>query len=105
MSLCSVPEGARSGRRAPRTATSLEMLRHMVAAGEGYALMPCLATRETSALSGLVRLRPLDTARAGRTIGLVWRDTDPRGPDFEQLATLLRRNAPQEMRAVPGQMP
>ncbi len=102
MSLCRVPDGAQSGRRAPRTATSLEMLRHMVAAGEGCALMPALATRETSELSGLVRLRPLDAARAGRTIGLVWRTTDPRGPDFDQLATLLRRNAPAEMRALPG---
>ena len=105
MSLCHVPDGARSGRRAPRTATSLEMLRHMVAAGEGYALMPFLATRETSELSGLVRLRPLlrspQAPCAGRTIGLVWRATDPRGPDFDQLATLLRRNAPLEMQPVP----
>ena len=73
----------------------------MVAAGEGYALMPFLATRETSELSGLVRLRPLGDARAGRTVGLVWRATDPRGPDFDQLATLLHRNAPPAMRAVP----
>ena len=101
MSLCRVPDGARSGRSTPRTATSLEMLRHMVAAGEGYALMPALATRETSELSGLVRLRPLDAAGAGRMVGLVWRATDPRGPDFDQLATLLQRNAPPEMRAAP----
>ena len=78
----------------PRFATSLEMLRHMVAAGEGFSLMPALATREVSELNGLVRLRALTDSAAGRTIGLVWRASDPRAPDFERLAQALRNSAP-----------
>ncbi len=94
VSLCRRPVGPSPGRRASRSASSLEMLRHMVAAGEGFSLMPALATREVSDLNGLVRLRPLSQGHAGRTIGLVWRASDPRGPDFERLAAVLRQSAP-----------
>ncbi|MGI4746076.1 MAG: LysR substrate-binding domain-containing protein [Janthinobacterium lividum] len=101
VSLCRRPNGIASERSAlslpvhePRFATSLEMLRHMVAAGEGFSLMPALATREVSELNGLVRLRPLTDPAAGRTIGLVWRASDPRAPDFERLAEALRTSAP-----------
>lgn len=85
----------------PRYATSLEMLRHMVAAGEGFSLMPALATRDTTELAGLVHLRPLADKKAGRTVALVWRATDPRGADFERLAELLRRNAPAGTTPIP----
>lgn len=87
-------QGPASPANEPRFATSLEMLRHMVAAGEGFSLMPALATREVSELNGLVRLRPLADPAAGRTIGLVWRSSDPRAPDFERLADALRNSAP-----------
>lgn len=105
ISLCHVPSDGGSTaadmQRDPRVATSLEMLRHMVAAGEGFSLMPALATRETAELTGLVRLRPLADPAAGRTIGLAWRATDPRGPDFQRLASLLRDNAPDGTTAIP----
>ncbi|NPD65294.1 LysR family transcriptional regulator [Lichenicola cladoniae] len=103
VSLCRRPKQVATDRSAlsspitePRFATSLEMLRHMVAAGEGFSLMPALATREVSELSGLVRLRPLTDPAAGRTIGLVWRASDPRTPDFERLAEALRSTAPDD---------
>ncbi|TLU74508.1 LysR substrate-binding domain-containing protein [Lichenicoccus roseus] len=98
VSLCSLP-GARGGDA--RHASSLEMLRHMVAAGEGYTLMPQLATRiteSTDLLDGLLQARPLDPATGGampgRTIGMAWRATDPRGPHFARLADFLRERAP-----------
>ena len=97
LSLCSLPGPA---ARHARHASSLEMLRHMVAAGEGYTLMPQLATRGEGpdALGGLLQLRPLDTAAsgatAGRMIGLAWRATDPRGQHFTRLAAFLREHAP-----------
>lgn len=107
ISLCRLPKAADrmtpiSSGGDPRFATSLEMLRHMVAAGEGFSLMPALATREVSELSGLVRLRSLADQAAGRTVGLVWRSTDPRGPDFERLAAVLRDNAPDGTQPVPS---
>ncbi len=105
ISLCRLP-GPRGGEA--RHASSLEMLRHMVAAGEGYALMPGLATGAsggadgpgaTSALSSLVQSRALelgrDGARPGRIVALGWRATDPRGVHFSRLAAFLRDAAPE----------
>ncbi|NVN11715.1 LysR substrate-binding domain-containing protein, partial [Nguyenibacter vanlangensis] len=93
VSLCHVP--AESQRAAnPRVAPSLEMLRHMVAAGEGIALMPALAIQDRiqdrMGDGALTCSRPLTDPRAGRRIGLAWRATDPRGADFTRLAELLR---------------
>lgn len=91
LSLCGL---ARPGQDA-RFATSLEMLRHMIAAGEGYSLLPLLAVQERAELEGLVRVRDLAGAEpAGRQIGLAWRRTDARGPAFEELAGFLRGVAP-----------
>ncbi len=110
ISLCRLP-GPR-GRDA-RHASSLEMLRHMVAAGEGYALMPGLATGPSggpdglgaaSALSVLVQSRALglgrEGARPGRIIVLGWRATDPRGAHFSRLAAFLRDAAPEGTEAT-----
>ena len=108
VSMCRPPSAAGRAAAAPglyRHATSLEMLRHMVAAGEGFSLMPTLAIRDDPELSGLVQARPILDPDAGRTIGLAWRATDPRAPDFEQLAETLRRNAPHGTRAVPEARP
>jgi LysR family hydrogen peroxide-inducible transcriptional activator len=77
-----------------RFASSLEMLRHMIAAGEGFSLLPLLAAQGRADLEGLVRLRDLDADSVGRTIGLAWRATDPRAPAFAEFAELLRRTAP-----------
>ncbi len=104
ISLCQLP-GPRGAEA--RHASSLEMLRHMVAAGEGYALMPGLATGPSGAADGLGAASALNTlvqsralalgregARPGRIIALGWRATDPRGEHFSRLAAFLRGAAP-----------
>ena len=78
-----------------RFASSLEMLRHMIAAGEGFSLLPLLAVGDRPELDGLVAVRSLGFAEAGRTIGLLWRGSDPRHPDFAELAGFLRNTAPE----------
>ncbi|MCQ4159699.1 LysR substrate-binding domain-containing protein [Roseomonas sp. GC11] len=90
LSLCAVPRGERDGR----FATSLEMLRHMIAAGEGFSLLPQLAAQGRSDLGGLIGLRRLADPAAGRRIGLVWRGTDPRRESFRALSQFLRETAP-----------
>jgi LysR family hydrogen peroxide-inducible transcriptional activator len=79
---------------AGRHATSVETLWHMIAAGEGYSLLPALSTVGRETMDRLVACRDIDDAEAGRSIGLVWRSTDPRGEDFRTLAGFLRANAP-----------
>ncbi len=100
VSMCRPPTQAGPAAATPasyRQATSLEMLRHMVAAGEGISLMPALAIRDDPELSGLVQVRPIRDRDAGRTVALAWRATDPRAADFERLAGILRENAPEGM--------
>jgi LysR family hydrogen peroxide-inducible transcriptional activator len=79
---------------ATRHATSLETLWHMIAAGEGYSLLPSLAVAARPEINALVQCRPMLEPNAGRDIALVWRTSDPREQQFRQLATLLRRHAP-----------
>jgi LysR family transcriptional regulator, hydrogen peroxide-inducible genes activator len=79
---------------ATRHATSLETLWHMIAAGEGYSLLPSLAVAARPEISALVQCRTIMEPNAGRDIALVWRKSDPREAQFRQLADLLRRHAP-----------
>jgi LysR family hydrogen peroxide-inducible transcriptional activator len=77
-----------------RQATSVETLWHMIAAGEGYSLLPALSLAGRQAMEALVTCRPLQGAEAGRVIALAWRDTDPRGPELRHLAATLRAALP-----------
>jgi LysR family hydrogen peroxide-inducible transcriptional activator len=79
---------------AQRHATSLETLWHMIAAGEGYSLLPSLAVTARPEIATLVQCRPMMEPNAGRDIALVWRASDPREAQFRKLAELLRRHAP-----------
>ncbi len=79
---------------ATRHATSLETLWQMIAAGEGYSLLPELTVAARPEIRTLVHCRPLEEANAGREISLVWRGSDPREAQFRNLAELLRAHAP-----------
>jgi LysR family hydrogen peroxide-inducible transcriptional activator len=95
LSLC---RGVAGGSHAARFAASLEMLRHMIAAGEGYSLLPLLATSGREDLSALVACCPIDDAEAGRTVGLAWRQTNPRDAEFRELAQFLKDALPDELK-------
>lgn len=84
--------------RATRHATSLETLWHMIAAGEGYSLLPALAVRARPDIATLVDCRTLDQASAGRRISLIWRASDPREAQFRRFAALLAAHAPDVVR-------
>lgn len=99
LSLCPL----RGGEREERFATSLEMLRHMIAAGEGFSLLPQLAVQGRTDLGGLIALRRLAEPEVGRRIGLVWRGTDPRRESFSELAAFLRRMSPLKAGPLPSQ--
>ena len=83
-----------------RHATSIETLWLMIAAGEGYSLLPALSLNGRQAMDGLVTCRPLPDPEAGRTIALAWRATDPRGPHMGELAAQLRTRLPAGVSAV-----
>jgi LysR family hydrogen peroxide-inducible transcriptional activator len=90
-------------RRDRRSASSLEMLRHMIGAGEGFSLLPLLSVRDRPDLDGLATIRPvealaLDETREatvpGRMIGLAWRARDPRREAFQRFGAFLRGQSP-----------
>jgi LysR family hydrogen peroxide-inducible transcriptional activator len=83
--------------RATRHATSLETLWHMIAAGEGYSLLPALAVKARSDIAALTDCRPLNQTNAGRQISLIWRASDPREAQFRRFAVLLAAHAPIEV--------
>jgi LysR family hydrogen peroxide-inducible transcriptional activator len=79
---------------AKRHATGLDMLRHMVAAGEGVSLMPVLAAAALGEIDGLVAYTPVPAADAGRHVIMLVRATDPRSAHLAQFADLLRSCVP-----------
>jgi LysR family transcriptional regulator, hydrogen peroxide-inducible genes activator len=84
----------RRGKFREFQATSLETLRHLVASGFGYSLMPRLAVDSNDRLKNLIRYRPLDGKAVGRTIVLVCRERFGRMSDIETLAAFIRENLP-----------
>ncbi|GBR62062.1 hypothetical protein AA103581_0118 [Gluconobacter wancherniae NBRC 103581] len=70
------------------------MLWHMIGAGEGFSLIPKLALRNRTEFEDLVCIRSLPEPEARRTIGLVWRASDPRAGAFRELGAFLHGIAP-----------
>ena len=66
----------------------------IIAAGEGYSLLPALAVRARPDIATLIDCRALDEPNAGRQISLIWRASDPRETQFRRFAALLAAHAP-----------
>lgn len=97
LAVCGPHEAAVGGDRADFRATSLETLRQMVAAGMGCTLLPALAVgRPEDQPFAICSL----ATSAARRIGLVWRQTYPKGEDMEVLAALIRDHLPAEVDPV-----
>jgi LysR family hydrogen peroxide-inducible transcriptional activator len=93
----------RGDRRATvRHAASVETLRHLVAAGAGHSILPALAVRPDPLVDDLVSYAPLTDPQAGRIIGLAWRNTDPRVPEFTMLAQFIETVAVPRVRRIHG---
>jgi LysR family hydrogen peroxide-inducible transcriptional activator len=73
-------------------ATSLETLRHMVAAGMGITLLPRLAIPDTEEHSGIC-YRKFSSPEPSRRISLLYRNNSVRRPCFNQLAKLIQHHS------------
>lgn len=74
--------------------TSLETLRHLVASGAGYTLMPLLAVSDDPRLKELIRYRRLEGKNTGRTIVLACRERFPRRNEVDLLGDFIRTHLP-----------
>lgn len=87
MALCDLVE-----QPGQRIASSLEMLRQMVALGEGAALLPILSVSGPDRFKGLLTLHPITDGHYGRTVRLAWRSSDPRADYLRQFGVLLQEH-------------
>jgi LysR family hydrogen peroxide-inducible transcriptional activator len=69
--------------------TSLHTLVEMVANGLGITLLPGMAAASHLSEGGPLVLRPLKGEESGREIGLCWRHTSGRRPEFKLLSRAL----------------
>jgi len=88
----------RRGRVRQFHATSLETLKHLVAAGIGYTLIPELAIRNDSQLKSLMMYRPVDDKPVGRNIILTCRNRFSRMTDVDTLADFIKSHLPPMVR-------
>ena len=85
LDVCSLAHARESEFRA----TSLATLVQMVAGGTGVTLLPALAVA-TEAKRANLRVRPLASPRAHRTIGLIWRKQSPVIEALQEIAAVIR---------------
>lgn len=70
--------------------TSLDTVRQMVGMGMGLSFLPGLYVHSVLSRDNSVKSIGLKGRALYRTIGLLWRDTSARKPEFEQLAQHIR---------------
>jgi LysR family transcriptional regulator, hydrogen peroxide-inducible genes activator len=92
-----------SGRRANVArlqSTGLETLRHMVASGTRYTLLPWLAVGDEPPLQEHIHYRPLRDKRVGRTIAIVWRAAFARQRDIESFVGFVTKHLPDGLHSL-----
>jgi LysR family hydrogen peroxide-inducible transcriptional activator len=80
-------------REAEFRATSLTTLVQMVAGGAGVTILPALSVPTEAGRAGL-KIRPLASPAAHRTIALVWRKHAPLATTLKSLAAVMRAAFP-----------
>ncbi len=78
-------------------ANSIETLKHLVASGVGYTLLPKLATKG-SPMSNLISYLDFETPQIGRDIVLLFREQAADQKAFERLTQSLLRAVPTEFK-------
>jgi LysR family hydrogen peroxide-inducible transcriptional activator len=77
------------------------MLRHMVAAGEGFSLMPALAAAALGTIEGCLAYTRMPAGEGGgRNVVLAARGSDPRLEQIASVAAVLRRAVAPRLRGL-----
>lgn len=77
--------------------TSLETLRHMVAAGAGITFMPALAATVNKQAGNKIKILPFKAPQPSRQIGLVYRASTHRLEMLNALANAIKNGAEQAL--------
>jgi len=100
LAICHRDPRASDDSRGDFRATSIETLRHMVAAGMGSTLLPALAITELDRSNADLVVLPFAPPAPVRHVALVWRRTHPRPGDFAILAEFVRDHVPSSVSAA-----
>lgn len=90
----------RGGTQPKVVAASLETLKYMVAAGNGYSLLPALASGIPEGLRELVEVRAFDDHPVVRRVALCYRRTLADARRVLQLADFMRKHPPKNVQVV-----
>ncbi|HWB52487.1 MAG TPA: LysR substrate-binding domain-containing protein [Stellaceae bacterium] len=96
------PDPARTAAAAELQASSIETLRHMIASGIGYSLLPTLSVTDDPRFAALLTYRRFAADPPGRTIALFYRDGSERHADMRLLAAQIRKSLPGSVQALDG---
>ncbi len=91
---------AGAGERSGFRATSLETLRHMVAANVGITLMPALTVNPPSTASAAIQLIPFADPAPHRRIAMVWRRSSALTAFLQMLVPLVK-SVPEKLLHAP----
>jgi len=78
--LTAFPKCMSKGNTLTRTleGSSLETIRHMVAAGTGITILPCTSMHYSQTNTALISIKPFGSPQPARTVALAWRKHYPR---------------------------
>jgi LysR family hydrogen peroxide-inducible transcriptional activator len=70
--------------------SSLETIRHMVAAGTGITVLPCTSLMNAQTNQDLIKIKPFAKPVPGRTVALAWRKHYPRTQAIQAVIDSIR---------------
>ncbi len=71
--------------------SSLETIRHMVAAGTGITVLPCTSMLNSPLNQELITIKPFTDPKPGRIVALAWRKNYPRQEAILKIVENIRR--------------
>lgn len=70
--------------------SSLETIRHMVAAGTGITILPCTSMTNSQHNQSLIKIKPFSRPQPSRTVALAWRKHYPRKQAIKMVIKHIR---------------
>ncbi len=71
--------------------SSLETMRHMVAAGTGITVLPCTSMLHSQHNQQLIKIKPFANPQPSRTVALAWRKHYPRKEAIQLVIDMVRK--------------
>jgi LysR family hydrogen peroxide-inducible transcriptional activator len=71
--------------------SSLETIRHMVAAGTGMTVLPCTSMLSSQHSSKLIKIKSFEKPQPSRTVALAWRKNYPRKEAIQLVIDSIRQ--------------